>query len=1019
MDDSSVPIPAPDEPPSGDPAQPPVVPGPSADVPAAPLVGLQYNLGEGMRVYNARDITIAPASPPPPPEMRTLPRDVAAFTGRDAEVRHLLTAAALSTGIVAIHAVDGMPGVGKTALAVHVAHLLAADYPDGQLFVDLYTHTPGIPAADPAETLGRLLARTGMDPRHIPDDLGERAARWRSRLAGKKMLLILDDASGPSQVDPLLPGTPGSLVLITSRSRMIGLDGAEALPLAPLPPEQATALFTRLAGRGPLTGADAAAVTELVQLCGHLPLAIALMAGRIAHRHAWPLHTLAAEFAAAENRLGELEAGDRAVRTVFDMSYQHLPADRQRLYRHLGLHPGPDIDAYAAAALADIPLAQARRELEALYADHLLDETAPSRYRLHDLLRAYTHDLATTCDTAGQREQATERLLAHYTRTAQAADQYLNRTSRPSSPPATSTSGHARPDLADRDTALAWMRTEHHNLLACLDHATTHSQHRPLIDLTAAMAAYLRQEGPWQQAATLHHTAATAARHQHDPAAEANALHHLADIRRLTGEYAQAADLCERALALYEQLGNQLGQANALQVLGQVRLRVGEYAQAADLSERALALYAQLGDRLGQANALQSLGQVWRMAGEYAQAADLSERALALSEQLGDGLGQADALRELGQVRRVAGEYAQAADLSERALALYAQLGDRLGQANALQSLGQVRRLAGQYAQAADLSERALALYEQLGDRLGQATALRELGQVRRVAGEYAQAADLSERALALYAQLGDRLGQANALQVLGQVRRLAGQYAQAADLSERALALYAQLGDRLGQANALKSLGQVRRLAGEYAQAADLSERALALYAQLGDRLGQANALQSLGQVRRLAGQYAQAADLSERALALYEQFGNRHGQANAVQLLGCVHTQTGDHLTAADLLARALSLFRQVGDRQGEAETLNYTGDLLSVSAGPEQAARVYRQALDLAQQVDSPLDEAHALDGIARCAAANGNRDAAVAGLRQAVALYQRLGVSEATTAAEYLATLEPGNDIPTAS
>ncbi|MGW2214065.1 ATP-binding protein, partial [Nonomuraea sp. NPDC001684] len=731
MDGPSAPTPAPDEPPPGDPAQPPAVPGPAADVPAAPLVGLQYNLGEGMRVYNARDITIAPPPPPPPPEMRTLPRDVVAFTGRDAELRHLLTAAALSTGIVAIHAVDGMPGVGKTALAVHVAHLLAADYPDGQLFVDLYTHTPGIPAADPRETLGRLLARTGMDPRHIPDDLGERAARWRSRLAGKKMLLILDDAAGPSQVDPLLPGTPGSLVLITSRSRMIGLDGAEVLPLAPLPPEQATALFVRLAGRGSVSGTDAAAVTDLVQLCGHLPLAVALMAGRIAHRRAWPLHLLAAEFAAAEDRLGELEAGDRAVRTVFDMSYQHLPASRQRLYRHLGLHPGPDIDAYAAAALAGIPLAQARRELEALYADHLLDETAPGRYRLHDLLRAYTHDLATSCDTAGQREQATERLLTFYTRTAQAADHHLNRTSRPASPPATSASGRGRPEVADRDTALAWMRTEHHNLLACLDGATTHGQHRPLIDLTAALASYLRQEGPWRQAAALHHAAATAARHQHDLAAEANALLHLADIRGLTGEYAQATDLGERALTLYEQLGDRHGQANALQVLGQVRLRVGEYAQAADLSERALALYAQLGDRLGQANALQVLGQVRRLAGEYAQAADLSERALALSEQLGDRHGQADALQVLGRVRLLAGEYAHAADLSERALALYEQLGNRFGQANALQVLGQVRRLAGEYAQATNLSERALALYEQLGNRHGQADALQMLGRVR------------------------------------------------------------------------------------------------------------------------------------------------------------------------------------------------------------------------------------------------------------------------------------------------
>ncbi|AQZ69440.1 hypothetical protein BKM31_55335 [[Actinomadura] parvosata subsp. kistnae] len=831
--------------------------------------------GQARQYIAAGDQHIHQLSPPVSPEMRTLPRDMVAFTGREEELRHLTTAAAQSTGIVAIHAIDGMPGVGKTALAVRVAHLLTASYPDGQLFVDLYAHTPNVPAADPGETLGRLLARTGMDPRQIPDDLGERAARWRSRLADKKVLLILDDATGHAQVEPLLPGAPNCLVLITSRSRLIGLDGAESLNLAPLPPEQAITLFTRLAGRGTLTRADAEAVAGLVHLCGHLPLAITILAGRIAHKRAWPLHAFATEFAAATDRLGELEAGDRAVRAAFDMSYQHLPAARQRLYRHLGLHPGPDIDLYAAAALADIPLTQTRRELEALYVDHLLDEPGPGRYRLHDLLRAYTRDLATVCETAEQRERAADRLLAYYTRTAQTADSHLTRTPYPALPPAGPDPALDGPDLADRDTALAWMRTEHANLLACLEHATTQSLPFPLIELTAAMAAYLRQEGPWQQAATLHHTAANAAHMQHDPAAEATALHQLADIRYLTGEYAQAVSLFERTLKLHQQLGDHLGQAHILNNLGWVQRMTGEYTQAADLLKQALTLYDQLGHQLGQAHTLTDLGRVWRVIGKYTQAADLFERALMLYDQLGDHLGQAHALNSLGWVRRVTGEYLQAADLHERALALFEQLGDRLGQAHALTDLGRPLRITGDYAQAADLFERALALYEQLGNRSGQAHALNALGRTRHLTGKYTQAADLHERALALYEQLGNRLGQANAMQQLGCLLTRTGKHPAAADLLKRALALFRQVGDPQGEAEALNHTGALLAACAGPEQAVPMYWQALDLAQQIKSPLDEAHALEGVARCAAATADRKVAVTELLRAVEIYRRLG------------------------------------------------------------------------------------------------------------------------------------------------
>ncbi|MFC9595755.1 NB-ARC domain-containing protein, partial [Streptomyces sp. NPDC056944] len=470
--------------------------------------------------------------------MRTLPRDVAAFTGREAELERLIRNTDPGEAII-IHTVDGMPGVGKTALATRAANLLAPRFPDGQLFIRLHAHTDGQLPADPSETLAALLASRGIPPRLIPQSLEERAAMWRDHAADKKILLVLDDAADNTQIEPLIPAAPGCMVLVTSRRRLVALDGAGPLPLDVLPPDAAARLFTHLTHRTP-TPADSPALTRAVLLCGHLPLAIALLAGRLAHHPTWTIPAFTDEFAAAQDRLGELEAGNRAVRTAFDLSYNDLPPTRQRLFRRLGLHPGTDTDAYATAALDNIPLHQARRELRALQTDHLIDEPTPGRYRLHDLLRTYTQTL-TTQDPADDRARTTLRLLDYYQHTAQKADLRLARAhTTPPTTPLVET-----PDLNTRSQALTWLRTEQPNLLAATDHAATHHHHTHTIALAAATAALLRQDGPWHQAASLHLRAAATAHHHTTPHDEANALNNLGHVRRLLGQYAAAGDLHE------------------------------------------------------------------------------------------------------------------------------------------------------------------------------------------------------------------------------------------------------------------------------------------------------------------------------------------------------------------------------------------------------------------------------------------------------------------------------------------
>ena len=369
--------------------------------------------------------------------LRTLPRDTAAFTGRTRELDRLVAAVsetAATGGVIGIHAVDGMAGIGKTAFAVHAAHRLAARFPDGQIFLRLHAHTAGQRPVDPAEALATLLLTTGVAPQQIPPGLEARSAAWRGHLAGKKVLLVLDDAAGSDQVRPLLPGSAGCLVLVTSRRRLTALEEAAPISLGTLPPGEAADLFVRLAGRPGLQPADAA-VAEVAALCGYLPLAIRLVAAGLRHHPAWTVTDLAAELATARDRLAALQAEDVSVAAAFDLSYQDLTAGQQRLFRRLGLHPGADIDAYAAAALDDTDLQATRRRLGELYDQNLIGEPARGRYRLHDLLREYARARA-AADDAADNQAAIGRLLDYYLHTAVAAGQHVAwRTSIAGPPP--------------------------------------------------------------------------------------------------------------------------------------------------------------------------------------------------------------------------------------------------------------------------------------------------------------------------------------------------------------------------------------------------------------------------------------------------------------------------------------------------------------------------------------------------------------------------------------------------------
>ncbi len=726
---------------------------------------------------------------------RTLPRDAGSFTGRERELRQLVGAAAGAAragGVVGIHAIGGMAGVGKTTFAVHAAHKIAGTFPDGQVFLRLHAHTPGQQPVRPADALASLLLTAGIAASQIPPGLEDRSRLWRDHLAGKRMLLIFDDAAGHEQIRPLLPGTAGSLVLVTSRRHLTALEDAEAISLDTLTEDEAAALLIRLAAR-PALGAAARDIRQIVRLCGCLPLAIGMLARQLHHHPAWTAADLGADLAEARDRLELLHAENVSVGAAFDLSYADLDPAQQRLFRSLGVHPGADIDVYAAACLADIDLGSARRDLNGLYDHYLLTEPVRGRYRLHDLLREHARSLATN-DPAEARQSAAGRLLRYYLTGAQEADSHLTRRT-----PVTRERAARRPvlvpDFTSRAAAIGWLEAERMNLHAAASYAASEGLWTFAIAIPAAMHSLLRGKGYWEQALALERMALDAARQADSQEAEAGALTDLGDLQYAMRDYPEADASLRSAVQIYQRLGNELGEAHALTERATVLHLTGDNVAASASLDRALRLYRHVGDRRGEASALRRLGNVQLVTGDYESAAAGLGTALELCRQIGDSLGEAHALHDLGAVQQSAGDFAAAIDSHERALALYRELGDSRGEANALSDLGSATQATGDLAGATGFLDQALDLYRKLGDRLGQADALSQLGDIATAEADRSGARASYEQAREIAAGIAAAFVEARALEGIGRILLDDGDSGAGVAALRQALAIYQRIG--------------------------------------------------------------------------------------------------------------------------------------------------------------------------------------------------------------------------------
>jgi DNA-binding SARP family transcriptional activator len=651
-----------------------------------------------------------------------LPLEVFGFTGRGAELAALdsvLAAADDQPTAVVISAIAGTAGVGKTALAVHWAQRVREQFPDGQLYVNLRGFDPSGSPLEPAEAIRGFLDALQVPVRRIPTDLAAQAALYRSLLTNRRLLILLDNARDTDQVRPLLPGSPGCLVVVTSRNTLMSLvaaEGAHPVMLDLLIEAEARDLLARRLGTARVT-ADPGAVDEIITRCARLPLALAIAAARAATRPDLDLEALAAELREARGVLGALDTGDSIadVRAVFSWSYQTLGGDAARLFRLLSLHPGPDASAPAVASLAGLPLERASAALTELTRANLLSENIPGRYAFHDLLRAYTTELVNAYDPGADRRAATDRMFDHYLHTAHAAEMLVHpqRWNPISLPPVRP---KVKPDaFGDDQEATTWFATEHAVLLAVIRRAIDNDFDGRVWQLAWTFMTHLERGGHWDDRMSVAVVALRSAQQSKDLTKQAHAHRSLGHSYEDLGDDDNAQALYQQALEMFSSLGDHVGRAQTHVSLCMLLHRRGDVRQGLHHSEQALDLFRLAGDRSGEAYALNNIAVDHADLGDYLRALSHCEQALAVFHELGDRWGQACAWDSLGDIHRHLGHFDRAVDCYGSALTIVRQLGDRYYEAVALVHLGDVHTAAHDVDAARIAWEEALDILDELG----------------------------------------------------------------------------------------------------------------------------------------------------------------------------------------------------------------------------------------------------------------------------------------------------------------
>jgi DNA-binding SARP family transcriptional activator len=730
---------------------------------------------------------------------RQLPPDIDDFTGREAaaaEVRRLLERE--QTTAIVISAIAGKAGVGKTALAVHLAHRLRSWFPDGQLYVNL--RGAEAQARDPSEVLAEFLRALGMDGASIADGLEERVRQFRARLADRRVLVVLDNAASEAQLRPLLPGSGGCVALVTSRARLGGLEAAHTLTLEVLDPEEAVALLAKLAGMARVA-AEPKEARQIVALCGWLPLAVRIAGARLAARPQWRLALLAERLADEHRRLDELTVGDLEVRASISLSYDGCSQDERRLFRLLGLLVVPSFAAWVAAALLDTELAEAEALVEGLVDAQLVeaagqDRSGQLRYRLHDLLHVYARERLETEEPAPARQTALQRMLQGYLTLAERADALLVPSGLyryGSDPAARLDADNPAVAIVERDP-LGWIEAERASLVAAVEQACQAHMGGLGWRLADSLAGFFQLHAHWDDWQHTHTLTLAAARRAGDRDVEARLLAGLGDLHGERDRADDARRCLHQSLAAFRETGNRRGELQCLLNLGGVDLYQGRFEQAIARLEHALTGFRELGPRSWEALALSLLGGAHLQQGRLEAAIACLRQSLTVIRAVADRPWEAAILRRLGMVYGQQGRLEAAIACLQRSLALVRAADERPGETYVLQSLGELYHKQGRLEDAAGCLQQGLALARATGDRGAEAFALHTLGDVRREQGRLEDAAGCLERSLSVFRDLGYRHWEARGLDSLGLLLAARGARDAASSVWRDALAIFCEL---------------------------------------------------------------------------------------------------------------------------------------------------------------------------------------------------------------------------------
>jgi tetratricopeptide (TPR) repeat protein len=679
------------------------------------------------------------ALPSPSPISSTaryqLPPDIADFTGRQEEVARAITflrsAAEGASPAVVILVVAGMPGVGKSALAIHVAHRLKDRFPDAQLYVNL-RDAEGNPR-NPAEVLAEFLRALGVADEFIKGKgLEELSDFYRTRLDKKRALVLLDNAHDEAQVRPLLPGSPTCAVLITSRRRLDALEGAEILELQVMKEAEALELLEKLIGIERVR-AEAEAAKRIVKLCGYLPLAVRIVGGTLRGRPHWTLNEYVGYLSDERWRLERLRVGDLEVRASIALSYRELSAEDARLFRLLGLLRGADFASPAAAHLLGVEEERGREALERLVEAQLLEPAGGGRYRFHDLVRLFARERLEEEEPQAAREAACLRVARWLDAQADVWVAWLMQRDR----------------ITEALMAFEW---ERENLVAAVEWAYQGREWSLAVHLAENLARFFEIRGylgyldDWERT---HQYALEAARRAGDPHGEAHMLNNLGTVYRLRGQWAEAIECYKASLHLFQVLGDRHGEGETLKNIGVIYWRQGRWEEAIKMYEASLRIYRELGDRHGESKILNNLGLVYTNQGRLDEAIKMYEESLRICQELGDRHGESIALDNLGDVYFRQGRWAEAIEMYEASLRIFRELGDRLGEGVTLIGLGNVYTQQGRWAEAIEMYEASLRLFRALGNRYREGTTLMHMGELYEKQGQLEQAMALYQEALA------------------------------------------------------------------------------------------------------------------------------------------------------------------------------------------------------------------------------------------------------------------------------